>query len=202
MSASRKAKVVIAGHINVGKSSILYRFDHDDLPTVSSTVGVSFARRSFTRDDETLSLDIWDTARQERFYSISSIYFRNATHCIFVFDLTDYHSFKMVDKWIRSCNDANPQTNLPTYFLVGNKVDQKRVIDRTEINEYCKKHDIYYYIETSAYTGDGIKLLQQKIVDHAFTHDINKIVRNDVVDITSNHDVMALCPSCDYHTYI
>ena len=196
MSNIKTAKLVIAGHINVGKSSILYRFDHDDLPTVSSTVGVSFARKCYKRDEEILSLDIWDTAGQERFYSISSIYFRNATHCIFVFDLTDYNSFKMVDKWIKSCNDANCHTNLPAYFLVGNKLDKNRVVDRIEINEYCKTHNIYYYVETSASTGDGIKLLQDKIIDHAFTHDIEKLPATKVVDLSNEYEISTYCGSC------
>lgn len=168
---SRTVKVVLAGHMGVGKSSILYRFDHDDVPDLSSTVGASFARRNYMREGEKLTMDIWDTAGQERFYSIAPMYFRNANCCIFVFDVTDYESFMMINKWMKLCTDANCGSQLPTYFLVGNKVDMKnRVVDRAEICEYCRNHNIYFYVETSAHTGEGVRMLEQRMVEHVFSH--------------------------------
>ncbi|CAH6419734.1 Ras family GTPase [uncultured virus] len=101
------AKVIFAGPTNVEKSSIIYRFDHEKLTNNGPTIGAVFNRKTVTKDGGTIVLDIWDTAGQERYYSMSAHYFRNATYCILVFDITDSDSFekknKHLEKIMRRC---------------------------------------------------------------------------------------------------
>jgi small GTP-binding protein len=176
METDKVVKVVFAGHMGVGKTSILHRFDHrNNNLDVSSTVGASFTRKFHMKDKRSLIIDVWDTAGQERFYSIAPLYFRNTNHCILVFDLTDHESFKMVGKWMKICADANNGSSCLTYSLVGNKTDiPERTVSRNEVNEYCRNNGIQHYIETSAYTGEGIKVLKRWIINHAFEHEDDK----------------------------
>lgn len=195
------AKVVFAGPTNVGKSSIICRYDYQEDPSIHNrfsfitpTIGAAFNRRKSEREGNPIYIDIWDTAGQERFRSLSSMYFRNCSYCILVFDLTDYNTFKDIKIWKSICDDAcsigpppkrenfsiNPTEQntefKPTYFLVGNKTDlKKRAITESEIKLYCDNNNITHYIETSAYNGDGVKELFDKLYDHIYINNTGTI---------------------------
>lgn len=195
-------KVVFAGQTNVGKSSIIYRFNENDLPSMSPTLGVAFNRKSIVCNDEIIALDIWDTAGQERFHSLSSFYFRQCSYCILVFDISNPGTFNDVKNWKRICDDANSGiynttgNPLPTYFLVGNKKDKEiHAINQKEILEYCESNNIYDYIETSAITGEGIDILCEKIVNHICDNRIMDIPVNDLVQLEAPTTANPYC-SC------
>lgn len=195
VDTEKVVKVVFAGHMGVGKTSILHRFDsrNNDL-NISSTVGASFNRKLHMKDGKTTNIDIWDTAGQERFYSIAPFYFRNTNHCILIFDLTDHNSFEMVDRWLKICDESNTGSSSLTYSLVGNKTDiLERTVNMSEINEYCRNHGIKHYIETSAHTGEGIKVLRRRIVNHAVEYEQENISTNIIIQTeTPNRS----CQSC------
>lgn len=54
----KRVKVVFAGQSAVGKSSIIYRFDHDRIPDGSSTVGASFMYKRILHNGENINIDI------------------------------------------------------------------------------------------------------------------------------------------------
>lgn len=162
---SRTAKLIFVGAMDVGKSSIVQRFDNNQYPDTSPTIMCAFFSKTVTRNSQQIKMEIWDTAGQERFYAITPIYFRNANCCILVFDLTDRDSFMVIEKWKQICDSIDHDTP-PTYFLVGNKSDKEfKTVCKDEIEDYCKSHGIKYYIETSAFTGDNVSTLQDSIID-------------------------------------
>lgn len=159
-------KVVFAGETSVGKTSIIERYLTDRISDHAPTVGASFASKKVNYNGKTLMLGIWDTAGQERYQSLSSIYFRQASICILVFDITNRESFNKIAMWKKLCTESNGDT--PIYILVGNKLDMNgRMVERSHIDSFCQENNIAHYIETSAYTGTGIKILYQKIAEEA-----------------------------------
>ena len=52
-----------------------------------------------------LALDIWDSAGQERFRSISSSYFRNISGVLLVFDLSNERTFRNLEGWLTYIHD-------------------------------------------------------------------------------------------------
>ena len=49
----------------------------------------------------TVKLQVWDTAGQDRFRTITSAYYRGADGIIVVYDITNIESFEHVDFWLR-----------------------------------------------------------------------------------------------------
>ena len=49
----------------------------------------------------TVKLQVWDTAGQDRFRTITSAYYRGADGIIVVYDTTNIESFEHVDFWLR-----------------------------------------------------------------------------------------------------
>ena len=72
-------------------------------------------------DDKKLKLQIWDTAWQERFKTITSTYYKGAHGVIIVYDITDKDSFRSVENWIAEL-DKHASENV-NKMLVGNKCD-------------------------------------------------------------------------------
>eukprot|EP01067_Filipodium_phascolosomae_P001876 Filipodium_phascolosomae@DN2186_c0_g1_i3.p1 len=82
-------KYIIIGDTGVGKSCLLLQFtdkrfrsDHD------LTIGVEFGSRLITLQQKQIKLQIWDTAGQESFRSITRSYYRGAAGALLVYDVT------------------------------------------------------------------------------------------------------------------
>lgn len=172
MSLTKSVKVVICGQSNVGKSSIVYSLINGKSTTnINSTVCASFYRKQVSRSDQLININIWDTAGQERYYAITPIYFRNANYIIFVFDITNFESYQKVANWILLANNSK-NDELPIYILIANKIDKHcRDINNETIKHFCTLHNIKYYIETSAITGEGITDLLNTIADDVIKDD-------------------------------
>ncbi|KAH8413383.1 hypothetical protein KR009_010473 [Drosophila setifemur] len=60
-------EVVLLGNSNVGKSSLLSRYIHDQVPAISQpTLGVEFLVKTISTPYLNVKLKIWDTTGQKR----------------------------------------------------------------------------------------------------------------------------------------
>jgi small GTP-binding protein len=156
-------RVVAAGDSSVGKTSIINRFLRDTFETEEpQTIGVLC--ESFIQEchGTAIEIQLWDTAGQEQYRSLAPVYYRSATAAIVVFDLSNRGSFENVSKWIRAFRDAS--TALAIVLIVGNKSDRSdRAIRSEEAKSLAKEHNASY-VETSAKTGQGVKVLFDELV--------------------------------------
>ena len=90
--------------------------------TMEPTVGVEFGTKIINLQDGTsVKLQIWDTAGQDHFRSVTRSYYRNAAGAIVVYDVTNRQSFVDVTRWLEDCR-ANGNAQM-VMALVGNKID-------------------------------------------------------------------------------
>ena len=64
------------------------------------TVGVEFGTLMVKMDEKTLKLQIWDTAGQESFKSITKIFYRGAHCVVLAYDITRSDTFENLNNWI------------------------------------------------------------------------------------------------------
>merc|ERR1711887_520527 len=89
MSYAYLFKYIIIGDTGVGKSCLLLQFtDKRFQPVHDLTIGVEFGARMITIDNKQIKLQIWDTAGQESFRSITRSYYRGAAGALLVYDIT------------------------------------------------------------------------------------------------------------------
>ncbi|VAI46471.1 unnamed protein product [Triticum turgidum subsp. durum] len=89
MSYAYLFKYIIIGDTGVGKSCLLLQFtDKRFQPVHDLTIGVEFGARMITIDNKPIKLQIWDTAGQESFRSITRSYYRGAAGALLVYDIT------------------------------------------------------------------------------------------------------------------
>lgn len=95
MSYSYLFKYIIIGDTGVGKSCLLLQFlDSKFRDKFEVTIGVEFGARMISVDDKNIKLQIWDTAGQEAFKSITRSYYRSAAGGLLVYDITNLASFE------------------------------------------------------------------------------------------------------------
>lgn len=148
-------KILIVGESGVGKSSILLRFcDEPFIQSYISTIGVDFKIRTLNINDKIYKLQIWDTAGQEKFRTITSSYYRGAHGVLLVYDVTDKNTFNALSLW---CEEINRYINGTAIIIIGNKIDmsKKRVVDYNEARTFAEVNN-YSFFETSAKDDSNI----------------------------------------------
>jgi len=151
-------KVVLLGDTKVGKTSILnYIISGETYSDPTSTIGPNYNKYAVNVENKTIYLQIWDTAGQEQYMSLTPLYLRGSKASVIVYDVTQQITFDNIPKWMNLLkqNDCNGEI-----FIVGNKIDmrQNRVIDIEKAQDFAKENKCHY-VETSARTGENIILL-------------------------------------------
>jgi len=149
-------KYIIVGDTAVGKSCLLLQFtDKRFQPVHDLTIGVEFGSRTVTIDGNQIKLQIWDTAGQEKFRSITRSYYRGTTGALLVYDITRRETFDHLTEWLEDCRKySNPNM---VVMLIGNKCDleEKRQISREEGEKFAKQNGLFF-LETSAKTDQNV----------------------------------------------
>ncbi|PIA19009.1 ras-domain-containing protein [Coemansia reversa NRRL 1564] len=183
-------KYIIIGDTGVGKSCLLLRFtDHRFLSSHDLTIGVEFGARIVPVDGKNIKLQIWDTAGQESFRSITRSYYRGAVGALLVYDITRRDTFEHVTTWLEDVRKhSNTET---TIMLIGNKYDlaAKRAVPYEEGSKFAEDNDLYF-IETSAKTDDNV---EKAFVDTA--EDIYRKVQEGVLVVNGEPSGVKLGPS-------
>ena len=85
------------------------------------TIGVEFNTYIVRVNGKVIKLQIWDTAGQENFRSVTKIFYRNAHACILTYAIDSQSSFQNVKHWL---NEVRAQCSNDTLiFLTGTKQD-------------------------------------------------------------------------------
>ncbi|KAK8290367.1 hypothetical protein V6Z11_D07G253600 [Gossypium hirsutum] len=122
-----------------------------------------------TVDGRPIKLQIWDTAGQESFRSITRSYYRGAAGALLVYDITRRETFNHLASWLEDARQhANPNMAVT---VIGNKCDlsQRRAVSKEEGEQFAKDYGLSF-LETSARTSQN--------AEEAFIMTAAKILQN------------------------
>ena len=161
-------KLILIGNSGVGKSCILQRYmKHTFEEKYKCTIGVDFLMKSVVINGQTVKLQLWDTAGQEKYKSMVTSYYRGANVALIVFDITSHTSFEALPIWIENYYKNGPESK--NIILIGNKKDleENRQVTQEEAETFSKNNNMIYF-ETSAKEGDNI--------DYVFNYAAEKLL--------------------------
>ena len=172
IQSSFSCKIVLAGSSGVGKTSIVNRAFERDFSNYEPTIGVGFRKGVIKMDGREITMEVWDTAGQEKYNSMVPVFFKNAACAILVYDITNKASFQVLnDVYIPIIRDQALSDCL--IVVVGNKVDltenqtpNPRQVTFEEVDEFCELVDAAFNIEVSALTGYGIDTIFKTIASN------------------------------------
>ena len=122
MSDDNSIKVILVGMSGTGKTNIIKALvDKPFVDENDSTLTSSFVSKSIKINKKTYNLEIWDTAGQEMYKSLTKLFIVGSKVVIFVYDITDKSSFNELDYWVKTVKVILGKT--PIYAIFGNKKD-------------------------------------------------------------------------------
>uniref|UniRef100_A0A3Q2D0L5 RAB29, member RAS onco family n=1 Tax=Cyprinodon variegatus TaxID=28743 RepID=A0A3Q2D0L5_CYPVA len=143
-------KILIVGDGNVGKSSFVHRYVSGQFnKTYKMTVG-----------------------GQERFISMTRLYYKGAMGCIVMFDVTNSTSFQNCHYWKQ---DLDNKTMLPNgrpipCILLANKCDLSQWAVKAEsIEKFCKANGFLTWMETSVKDNKNVGEAMRRLVEEALS---------------------------------
>ena len=174
MSKEFIMKVIIVGNPSVGKSNLILQYTENRFNSEHSpTVGLDFSSKKVQLNNITFTCQLWDTAGQEHFQSITRKYYKDSTCAVVVFDITNRNTFTSVQRWFNDIKKECDDNIL--IVLVGNKSDleNKRQVMYDEAKTLADEFNVSYY-ETSAKNGNNVDKMFKELIQV-----VEETIRND-----------------------
>ncbi|OHT04516.1 Ras-related protein Rab-31 [Tritrichomonas foetus] len=191
-------KGVVVGDTEVGKTSLCNRFYLKKWdPLTATTISASCVRTEVQIEDEKVLFCIWDTAGQEKFRSISPLYYRGAHVAMLVLDLTSKESLDVASSWVEELKTQGP-VNLPL-IIFGNKCDlSDRIEISTQAAEEFAKSKGAEYVEVSALTGKNVDSAFIKAANYGYQFSkkdfqVNGREGNETVNLNAKKEKSSCC---------
>ena len=116
-------KVILLGESSVGKTSLIKvsigkKFNASELTTYSANYSI----KKFNYNGKEYNFNLWDTIGQEKYRTLTKMFFKDTKIVILVYDITVEKSFNELDYWY---NQIVNELGTEGYSLavVGNKKD-------------------------------------------------------------------------------
>ena len=162
-------KIIIIGDQNVGKTSILSRFiDNKYESQYQCTLSLENKNKNLRLDENNIAqLQIWDTAGEERFRSVTRQFFHDSHGALIVYSIDDRNSFEKVNTWINDLKNNAPEDCV--IMIVGNKSDLSfnRKIESDEAEKFAKENSCLFY-EVSAKNGSNVAIVFEQLAFKIF----------------------------------
>ncbi len=176
-------KVTLLGNSGVGKTCIIKRYLDDEFSSEEQvTPSANFSQKEVTIGDKTVILDIWDTAGQEQYRSMSRNFYKDSYIVCLVYDITNKDSFEdLKNIWYNELITYGEKYTVTA--VVGNKSDcfEKEEVKEEEASNYAKSIKANYFM-VSAKEGINIdsmfKTLAASYLGPEFSAKIKEIIND------------------------
>ena len=161
-------KILVPGKYGSGTSSICRRFSENKFVR-TITVGVDFVRKVIHYKENQFTIQLWEQAHNERFNTISRMYYKYSKGFLLVFTptLSSIEYIKNENEYIMS----NTETKKNVRYFIESKSDlcEKREVSKEEAIALSKEYG-YKYFECSALTGENV-------------HEIVHCIMRDIIEV-------------------
>ena len=166
MQATGSKKVVLIGDAGVGKTCIISRFilgnfDKDNIATNGASYSVKTIEISKLK--KSITLDIWDTAGQEKYRTLTKFFYKDAAMIIMVYDITSRQSFEnLKNYWYQEIENSSEKNFI--LAIAGNKSDlyDREQVSEEEARKYAESINAIFGL-TSALNNEGIDRLFENL---------------------------------------
>ena len=163
-------KLILLGDSGVGKSSIIKRYMEDSFEdNITSTLGSSFLEKTVNVKGKKVKIEVWDTAGQEEFRSVTKIFVKNSKIIILVYNVTDKNSFDGLNYCYDFIQKELGQNVI--LGLAGNKTDLifedgfDEEITSEEGKEFAKKINANFALVSAKESGKEINSLFTQCIE-------------------------------------
>ena len=162
-------KLLIVGGSGVGKTNFLNMFLNNKFnQNYFSSTGIDLQNKIMNIKNKKVRIQIWDTAGQEKYKSITKNLFLKVMGALVLYDITNEESFTKLKEWVELIKEECVRHI--KILIIGNKSDleSQRAIDKEDAMKYANEEKVQY-IECSSKTGENVEkaiiMLSEKILE-------------------------------------
>lgn len=163
---AEEIKTILVGMSGTGKTNIINAminqpFDSDSITTSTS----SFMDKYIEINNNKYHVELWDTAGQEKYRSLTKIFIKDSKIVIFVYDITTQSSFDEIDYWVNTVKTILGDS--PVFGLIGNKKDlyTKEVIDEDAGRKKAEEIGALFKLTSAKTERGGINEYMKELVE-------------------------------------
>ena len=176
-------KIVVLGESGVGKSNIINRynggqFDPNSVPNNSSF----FMSKNLKFGEKIYRINLWDTAGQEKYHSLTKIFLNEAKIAFLVYAINDKNSYEKIDFWYKLVKESCGNILIS---LIGNKKDlyEEEQVNEQEAIEKARTLNATFGLTSALEEDTGFDEIINKVIKK-YIHDKGESTENQV--FTSN----------------
>ena len=150
----------------IGKTSVLERYVNNTFKSnYLTTIGMDKRFKRLEVNNTDVDVFITDTAGEERFRSLTKMFYKGADGIFVGFSLVEPQTLESIDYWIGQINDNCSKDYPISLVLFGNKCDDKENIKvkKEDIDAIKNKYNLTYF-ETSAKDNINIQNLFEYLI--------------------------------------
>ena len=185
-------KIILLGDSGVGKSSIIKRYMEDKFDSnIAVTFGSNFLEKIITIKDKKVKLELWDTAGQEEFRSVTKIFIKNSKIVVLVYNITVKQTFENLNYWYDFIHKEIGQNII--YGLAGNKTDLileegfEEEVPSEEAKEFAEKINATFSQISARESGNEIIQLFEQLITRYLESDNFKDESNSNIKLDNNN---------------
>ena len=187
-------KLIILGDSGVGKSSIIQRYYSDSFnENLQITLKANFLEKEIIINNQKINLELWDTAGQEKYRSLTQIFVKNSKIIIFAYSVTSLKSFESLNFWYDFVQKEIRQNTI--LGLAGNKTDlifennYEEEVSEEKGKEFAdKKGASFALVSAKESSKEIISLINELIYNYLENRESNSIDLNTTIRLDLNDE--------------
>ena len=170
------------GDSRVGKSSIIQRYNEDTFEeNQNSTLNANYVEKEETINEQKVTLELWDTAGQEEYRSMTKLFIKNSKIVILVYDITSLKSFESLNYWYDFINKEIDKNTI--YGVLGNKTDKilEEEVSQEKAKEFAKKIYSSFCLYSAKEGGNQItKFIEEIVSKYLVLYDLDSNINKTI----------------------
>ena len=187
-------KLIILGDSGVGKSSIIQRYYSDSFnENLQITLKANFLEKEVIINNQKITLELWDTAGQEKYRSLTQIFVKNSKIIIFAYSVTSLKSFESLNFWYDFVQKEIRQNTI--LGLAGNKTDlifennYEEEVSEEKGKEFADKIGASFALVSAKESSkEIISLINELILNYLDNRESNSIDLNTTIRLDLNNE--------------
>ena len=138
-------KMILLGDSGVGKTSIIGRYVDDSFSNdEASSSSMTYIQKKIKINNQKINLSIWDTVGQEKYRSLTKLFFKDTKMVILVYAINKKETFDGLIYWLNLYKDSIGDE--ATLGVAGNKSDLflEQQVDEEEAKKFAENNQALF----------------------------------------------------------
>ena len=182
-------KLILLGNAAVGKTSIINRYVTDTFEDeLISSSSMTYTQKRIIINKQKITLNIWDTVGQEKFQSLSKLFFNDTKIVILVYSIINRDTFKKLDYWLNTFRETIGDDVV--LGVAGNKADlfENQEVEEEEGEKYAEKIGAIFSLISAKDNKLGLDKFIEQLVTEYIKRNPNLITNKSSIKLFEGND--------------